>query len=144
MWGKKKLIIVSLLATVVILSVGLIGGAAYAASGTSTATTTEKTLVARVATILGIDQTKLEAAFTQAQRDMQNEALTSQLKSLVDAGTITQAQADAYKTWVQSEPSLPAGLGLDSNLGFPGGQHGAMPGPGENLPAAFPPATSTK
>jgi hypothetical protein len=140
MGNKKKWIIIGILAVVVILAIGLIGGAAYAASGTTT-DTAGKTLAARVATILGLDQSKVEAAFTQAQKDMQTEALDNQLKSLVSAGKITQAQADQYKAWVQSRPSLPAGAGLQGDMGMPGGAHG-MPGPGGNPPPS--PTATTK
>jgi hypothetical protein len=133
MGSKKKWIIIGILAAVVILAIGLIGGAAYAASGTTTTDTAGKTLAARVATILGLDQSRVDAAFTQAQKDMQTEALDNQLKSLVSAGKITQAQADQYKAWVQSRPSLPAGAGLEGDMGMHGGAHG-MPGPGGNPP----------
>ena len=56
MGSKKKWIIIGILAAVVILAIGLIGGAAYAASGT-TNDTAGNTLAARVAAILGLDQT---------------------------------------------------------------------------------------
>jgi hypothetical protein len=132
MGSKKKWIIIGILAAVVILAFGVIGGAANAASGT-TADTAGKTLAARVATILGLDQSKVDAAFTQAQKEMQTEVMDNQLKSLVSAGKITQAQADQYKAWVQSRPSLPAGVGLEGGMGMPGGAH-SMLGPGGNLP----------
>jgi hypothetical protein len=134
---NKKWVIVSLVATVLLLAIGLVGGATYAASGTTAGTIAGKSLEARVATILGIDQTKVEAAFTQAQKDMQNEALASQLKSMVDSGKMTQTQADQYKAWIQSKPVLPSESGLDGNFGF-----GGMRGPGGNPPA--PPATAVK
>jgi hypothetical protein len=139
MGNKKKWIIIGILAAVVILAIGLIGGVANAASGTTT-DTAGKTLAARVATILGLDQSRVDAAFTQAQKDMQTEALDNQLKSLVSAGKITQAQADQYKAWVQSRPSLPAGAGLEVDMGMHGGAHG-MPGSGGN-PPPFPTATT--
>jgi hypothetical protein len=139
MGNKKKWIIIGILAVVVILAIGIIGGAAYAASGTTT-DTAGKTLAARVATILGLDQSKVEAAFSQAQKDLQTEALDNQLKSLVSAGKITQAQADQYKAWIQSRPSLPAGAGLQGDMGMSGGPHG-MPGMRGNPPPS-PTATS--
>jgi hypothetical protein len=147
MGNKRKWVIIGVLAAVMILAAGLIGGAAYAATSTPTTTATSpgKSLADRVATILGIDQSKVEAAFTQAEKDMQTEALDNQLKSLVSAGKITQAQADQYKTWIQSRPSLPAGAGLDGGNGMPGGgPHGmGMPGPmGGQMPS--PTATATK
>jgi protein-disulfide isomerase-like protein with CxxC motif len=65
-----------------------------------------KTLLARVAAILGIDQQTVENAFAQAQRETQEEALDNWLKKLVDEGKITQAQADEYKQWWQSRPDM--------------------------------------
>jgi hypothetical protein len=140
MGSKKKWIIISILTAAVILASGIIAGAAYAASGTS-ADTAGKTLAARVATILGIDQSKVEAAFTQAQKDMQTEALDNQLKNLISAGKITQAQGDQYKAWVQSRPALPSGFGLEGDMRMPGGPHG-MPGMMGNPPPS--PTATTK
>ena len=116
MWRSKKFIIIGLLATV--LLVGSIGGVAFAQTGSgspagvlltqnvSENVSQPKTLLARVAKILGIDQQKLENAFTQAQSEMKNEALDNYLKKLVDEGKITQAQADQYKAWVQARPDM--------------------------------------
>ncbi len=143
MWRKKKWVIIAVAAT--ILLVGTMGSIALAQTGNSSG----KTLLARVATILGIDQQKVEDAFAQAQRDMQSEALDSYLKSLVDQGKITQQQADQYKSWCQSRPDLPAGMGLpfDGGFrhgGFRGGFRGGfpMPKPGASTTPTVP-ATST-
>jgi len=137
MWQKKKWMIVAVLAATLVLLAGIIGGVAYAQTDTQTNTDPTKTLLARVATILGIDQTKLEDAFSQAQKEMQDEALSDQLQSLVDEGKITQQQADQYKQWWQSRPDLPSGLDFRGGMGF----HGGFPGPGPGLNP--PPASST-
>jgi len=105
MWRKKKLIIVAILAATVVL-VGSIGGVALAQTGSTDNTTAGKTLLARVAAILGIDQQEVENAFTQARSEMQEEALDSYLKNLVDQGKITQEQADQYKAWWESRPDM--------------------------------------
>ncbi len=105
MWRRKKLIIVAILATAVLL-VGSIGGVALAQTGSTGDTTSGKTLLARVAAILGIDRQKVEDAFAQAQREMRDEALDTRLKNLVDQGKITQQQADQYKAWVKSRPDM--------------------------------------
>ena len=105
MWRRKKLLIITLLATVALA--GSIGGVVIAQAADSTATgnvTQPKTLLARVAEIMGVDQTKLEAAVTKAKSDMQLEALKTRLQNLVAAGKITQAQADDYLKWSQSRP----------------------------------------
>jgi len=121
MWRSKKLIIVAILAAV--LLVGSIGGVAFAQTG-SGSTDSGKTLLERVATILGIDQQKVKDAFAQAQKEMQNERLDNYLKNLVSQGKITQPQADQYKSWLQSKPDVPAGIGPRG----PGGFHGMFRG----------------
>lgn len=104
MWRRKKFVIVALLSAVVL--VGSIGGVVFAQTGGSDNTTADKTLVARVAAILGIDQQRVQDAVTQARTEMQNEALDNYLKNLVEQGKITQAQADQYKVWVKSKPDM--------------------------------------
>ncbi len=137
MWRRKKWITIIVMAVTLVLVAGITVGVAFAQTGTAQTDPT-KTLLARVATILGIDQSKVEAAFTQAQKEMQAEALANHLKSLVDQGTITQQQADQYQQWWQSKPNTPA---LDSRggPGLPGGFRG-MPGP-RGLPPLPPPTT---
>lgn len=106
MWRSKKLIIVTILAAV--LLVGIIGGIALAQeNGESNGENSQpQTLIARVATILGIDQQELEDAFAQAKSEMQAEALDSYLNNLVDQGKITQEEADQYKAWWQARPDM--------------------------------------
>ena len=139
MWRKKKWIIITGVASALILLAGIIGGAAYAQSSATTATdeAAKTTLMARVATILGIDQQKVEDAFAQAQKEMRDEALTSRLKNLLEAGEITQAQADQYQQWWQSRPEVPEGLGLGGGGRF----HGGMSF-GANVTTASPAATT--
>jgi len=104
MWRRKKLVIVAVVVAVVVL-VGSIGGIALAQTENGD-TTQPKTLLARVAEILGIDQQTVEDAFTQARTEMRDEALDNYLNNLVDEGKITQEQADQYKTWWQSKPDM--------------------------------------
>ena len=117
MWPRKRLILVAVLAALVLA--GVAAGIAFAQTGSSD-DNSGKSLLARVATILGIDQQKVEDAFNQAQRDMQSEALDTYLKGLVDKGTITQQQADQYKTWRQARPNMPAEFGFRDPGGFGG------------------------
>jgi hypothetical protein len=118
MWRKRKWVIGIVLAVVVLLF-GSLGSVALAQTG-STDDSSGKTLLARVAAILGIDQQKVEDAFAQAQKEMRDEALDNQLRGLVEKSKMTQEQADQYKQWWQSSPNM---LGLDSEdyKGFPGG-----------------------
>ncbi|MBI4286065.1 MAG: hypothetical protein HY670_09260 [Chloroflexi bacterium] len=67
----------------------------------------DKTLLAKVATILGIEQQKLADAFAQAKREAQEAALDAYLQKLVEQGKITQEQADQYKAWLKSKPDVP-------------------------------------
>lgn len=119
---NKKLIVVGVVAAAVLLA-GTIGGVVLAQSS-GTTDGTGNTLLARVAAILGIDQQELQDAFTQAEKDMRQEALDNRLKSLVDQGKITQDQADQYKTWLDSKPDMPSGLGGLGQGGFRG--HGGF------------------
>lgn len=122
---NKKLVMVGVIAAVVLVA-GTIGGVALAQTGSTTTGGSGNTLLARVATILGIDQQKLQDAFTQAEKDMRQEALDNRLKGLVDQGKITQAQADQYKAWLDSKPDMPSGLGGLGNGKFRG--HGGYGG----------------
>src|SRR3990172_5951387 len=114
---RKKLFIGGLLAAVIVLTVS-VGGVVYAQT-TDTGATTAKTFAARVAAILGIEQTKVEAAFTQARKEMQAEALDARLRAAVEQGKLTQAQADELKSWWQARPDVPLGPALKRH-GFRG------------------------
>ena len=120
MWkNKKRLIIIA--AVLVLVIVATTAGIAFAQTPPSD--TPGNTLFARVAKILGIDQQKVEDAFSQAQREIRDENLDTYLQKLVDEGKMTQAQADEYKTWWQSRPDTPQ-LGPNGGFGgrcFPGG-----------------------
>ncbi len=115
MWRSKKFILIAVLVALVL--VGSVTGVTYAHTKSqadsqagvllaSDNASQSKALLARVASILGVDQQKLENAFAQAQRDMQAEALDKYLQNLVDQGKITKEQADQYKQWWQSRPDM--------------------------------------
>lgn len=125
MWKSRKFILVALVATLVLA--GVTATVAFAQTGQQSSA---KTLVARVAQILGIEEQKVQNAFDQAQKEMREEALDSYLKWAVEQGKMTQEQADSYKQWWQSKPATPE---LDAwrqarpdvpGLGFPLGRHG--------------------
>jgi hypothetical protein len=116
MWRSKKFIIIAVLVATVVLA-GSTAGVVLARAGSGGDSQTgvtpasdnvsqSKTLLARVAAILGIDQQKVEDAFTQARTEMRDEALDNYLNNLVAQGKITQAQADQYKAWVKSRPDM--------------------------------------
>ena len=120
---KKKFIIIGLVLAVVVV-LGAIGGITLADNATSS--TTVNPLIAKVATILGIDQAKVQAAFDQAQQELRSEGLDARLAQLVTDGKITQAQADSYKTWMNSKPAGIDGIrpGGMMGRGFGGGRGG--------------------
>ena len=117
---RTKFIIAGVLAAVVVL--GAVGGIALAETSSSTSTT-GNTLIAKVATILGIDQAKVQSAFDQAQKEVRAEASDTFLAEQVASGKITQAQADQYKAWLNSKPAGLDQLGPGRGMmrGFGGG-----------------------
>ena len=100
---SKKFIIIAVLAAIVL--VGSLAGVALAQTDTD-GSALSKTLLGRVATILGIDQQKVEDAFTQARNEIREETLDNHLKNLVERGSITQEQADQYKAWLELKPDM--------------------------------------
>jgi hypothetical protein len=137
---KSRLIIIGVVAAVIVLVAGVIGVVVVSAQSPSPSpsatskTAPGKSFTDRVAGILGVDPAKVEAAFTQAEKDMANEAMKARLDVAVNAGKMTQDQADKYLQWWNSRPNVQ--LGPDSKMGpMMGGQgprggfHG-MPGSG--------------
>ena len=87
-----------------VLAIGIVGGTVLAQAGPSTGSAPAKSFASRVATILGLDEAKVQSAINQASKDMQDEAIQSRLDRQVQQGRITQAQADQFKKWYQSRP----------------------------------------
>ena len=104
MWKSKRFIIVAVL--VVVMAIGGTAGIALAQDGNDGEQGRRGALLARVAEIAGVDQQVLEDAFKQAQKEMREEALDMRLQKLVDEGRITQEEANAYKSWLQSKPDV--------------------------------------
>jgi hypothetical protein len=143
MFKKRKWLIVSIAATVIVVAMGVIGGAVYAASGATTpapATTPinpQTVLADKVATILGLDKTTVEDAFKQAQQEINSERAAAMLKAaearidqMVTDGKLTADQAAKYKAWLESKPEVPGFNQNGQNWGFgfnncpPGGRGG--------------------
>jgi hypothetical protein len=110
---KHKKIIFIVVAAVLVIGATL-GAVAFAQaddqSGNTTNTNTTN-LLDKVAAIYqqltgtAIDSAQLQKAFDQARQEQADQALDNMLQKLVASGKITQAQADAYKTWVNSKPA---------------------------------------
>jgi len=166
MFKKKKWIIASILAAVVIITVGVVGIAVYAASPTTTPTPTktapvdpQKALADKVAGILKVDPATVEAAFTKAQQELNTERAAANLKAeearidqMVTDGKMTAADAKAYETWLEAKPNVTVpGAGQtmpnfqDARPGMGGMMDkGAMPfNRGQVKPSATPSTTST-
>ncbi len=79
-----------------------------------------------VATILGIDQAEVEAAFSQAATEHRQASLQGRLDNLVSEGRLTQEQADEYMSWFLSRPEGLQGPGFKRFNG-----HGLRGGSGD-------------
>ena len=140
---RKRWMIASFL--VGLLTVGVAGGAVLANGDEDGSPITS--FAARVAGILGIDQAQVEDAFKQAKQEMADERLQATLDAQVEAGRITQEQADEYSEWYQSRPDDGIGIGPRGRFGRQGffkRGHGFRGGIGHfrgTAPAAPAPAT---
>jgi hypothetical protein len=136
---KRKWFIPVVVASVLLIA-GTVGGALVAASDSSSTTDDQNQIADRYQAILdracaiyqentgvAIDSGQLNDALDQAQGELQEEALESQLQNLVDEGNITQEEADSYLEWWQSRPDIQAPL---PGLGGPGPGGGMMRGGG--------------
>ncbi|PKB66075.1 MAG: hypothetical protein BZY81_08360 [SAR202 cluster bacterium Io17-Chloro-G4] len=106
---KKRWIIVSLI--VGLLTIGITAGVAMGHGGGEDRESALNNFASRVATILGLQESKVQDAFTQAKEETRaaNQAakearLQDKLNQLVEDGSITQEQADQYMEWLQSRP----------------------------------------
>lgn len=140
---RKRWMITSFL--VGLLTVGVAGGAVLANEHEDGSPITG--FAARVAGILGIDQAQVEEAFQQALKEMADERLQAKLEAQVEAGRITQEQADEYIEWYQSRPDDGIGIGQGSRFGGHGffkrgrGFRGGFGHHGDVRPAAPAPTT---
>ena len=66
---------------------------------------------ARVASILGLDETAVSDAMTRAKRELRSERMRDALDDKVSDGGITQAQADEYLAWMDDAPDWAGGHG---------------------------------
>ena len=129
MWRSRKFILITVIATVVL--VGSTTGIVLAQ--TEDENNNPETLLDKVCAIyqqntgVAIDSEELQKAFTQARDEMREEARDKFLQSLVDEGKITQEQADQYKAWLEAKPDVP--LFEPAPFGFPG-MHRGFGGPG--------------
>ncbi len=135
----QKRWMIGLIGTTALLGTVIGGSAALAQTATPDAGTPGATVTAevketplqkfssRLAQILGIEQSKVEDALKQARKELAEERLKEKLQRMVEAGKLTQAQADEYLAWHQARPEgVPGFLGLGRLMGGPRG--GGTPG----------------
>ncbi len=106
---RKRWVLISVLAALLALAVA--GGTALAHGWWRGGDpSSNQDLMARIATTLGLEQQAVEDAFRQAYNDTrrlaEEEALKARLDRLVEAGRITQEQADQYMEWFRSRPDV--------------------------------------
>jgi ABC-type glycerol-3-phosphate transport system substrate-binding protein len=136
---SKKLIIIAVV-TVLVLG-GILGGVAIANADEPTTTTAPaetpavtdiNALAQRIAdayeanTGVAIDAQELVNAFEDVQKDIRSEALDNYLDKLVEAGKITDTQAQEFKDWIEARPDVPIGPSLNGGCGGFGGRFGGM------------------
>ncbi|MDD5289068.1 MAG: hypothetical protein PHY28_08175 [Dehalococcoidales bacterium] len=96
---------------------------------------TSDTVMQKVATILGIDEATLKAAFQQAGVQLKSENFTKALDKAVENGKLTQEEADQIEAWWAERPAavdkvMPGagigGLGQGKRGEMRGGMRGGM------------------
>ena len=73
----------------------------------------------RVAAKLELDEGKVQDAFRQVAREVEDEVLQRKLGRMVESGRLTEEQADEYRKWYSSRPE-----GLPFRGAFGGGMWG--------------------
>lgn len=137
MRGKRKLALIGLAVVLGLTALGFgVNTALVAASDNNTSesdttavvsdnntdqeTSPHDIFLSKVAEKLGLDEETVAAAMDEARDEMRLEALQERLKEAVDAGTITQEEADQILQWEQSRPDALdklGGPGLESGMG---------------------------
>ena len=135
---KKRWLLLSVV--VGLLTVGITAGAVLAHGGSGDGESKLDSFASRVASILGLEESQVQDAFTQAKEEAreakqaaQEARLQDKLNQMAEEGSITQEQADQYMEWVRSKPEgMPplrgirgfSGQGLSGEHGFGGRMFG--------------------
>ena len=128
---RKRWLVVPII--VGLLTLGITTGALLAHGGGADRASALESYANRVAAILGLEESQVQDAFTQASEEAREEwqaakeaRLKDKLDQMVEDGSIDQEQADQYMEWLQSRPE-----GIRSWLGIRGfrghgmsGEHG--------------------
>ena len=113
---KKRLSIFLIgTAVAVVAVVGAFAGLAAAQSNDDDGNS--QTFVERVAAVLGIESDDLESAMQQVKEEIRSERRDAKFSELVEAGTLTQEEADAIKDWQDSKPEIEFSFGEEDGDG---------------------------
>jgi hypothetical protein len=100
-----------IIAGVLVATMALTGVLAGTISADENGAGPRDTIMARVAEILGLDQTEVENAFQQAMQEQREErqaqmeaARDARLQELIDDGVVTEEQVAEWKAWLESRP----------------------------------------
>ncbi len=91
-----------------LLAAGLTGASALAHNEDGENETPRETVAAKVAEILGIeDEQVVRDALQQATQEVRLDRLEHRLDHMVEAGVLTQDQANEYLAWYEARPEGP-------------------------------------
>ncbi len=99
---KRKWLMIPLVTG--ILAAGITGATVLAHNGDGEQESPKDAVTAKVAEILGIDEQSVKDALTQAKQEVRSELLMHRLDDAVEAGRLTQEQADEYLEWYEARP----------------------------------------
>lgn len=101
---KRKRNLLLGLFTAALLALGIAGGAVWAQEGGTEHEGAGQSMASRVAKILGLGEEKVQDAFKQAGREIQDERFQSRMDRLVENGQLTKDEAVEAVAWFQSRP----------------------------------------
>lgn len=108
-----------------ILAAGLTGASVLAHNEDGETESPKDAVAAKVAETLGLDQQTVKDALQEAIQEVRSDRLQHRLDHMVEAGRLTQEQADAYLEWYEARPDGPNQR--FSGRGFGGGGEGGGP-----------------
>ena len=133
---KRKWLMVPLVTG--ILAAGITGATVLAHNEDGEQESPKDAVAAKVAAILGIDEQSVKDAVTEATQEGRSERIQHRLDHMVEAGRLTQDQADAYLSWYEARPDVPT---LHRNghrlFGFGGDGEGRDGGPRHRFGGRF-------
>jgi len=102
--SKKVKVLISVLAAVLLLTIGTATAVMAQDNGSTANTTGANGLLARVAGNLGISQGELTDAFQQARQEMREEAFLRAVERAEEKGLIDGDEADEIREWWEQRP----------------------------------------